>query len=101
MRDDALAVEAAGASAVVLECVPAPLAAEISLRLKIPTIGIGGGVACDGQVLVMHDMLGFSSGSVPKFVREYLALGEIVTKAAALYVEDVRLQKFPGDHESY
>ena len=98
---EALAVQEAGAFSVVLECVPGDLAAEITSALEIPTIGIGAGVGCDGQVLVMHDMLGIAADSLPKFVRKYVDLGEIVRRAAQMYAEDVRLQKFPGDDESY
>ncbi|MEE9281515.1 MAG: 3-methyl-2-oxobutanoate hydroxymethyltransferase [Myxococcota bacterium] len=98
---EALAVQEAGAFAVVLECVPRDLAFEITNQLEIPTIGIGAGVGCDGQVLVMHDMLGLESGSLPRFVRQYVDLSSIVRRAAQMYAEDVRLQKFPGDHESY
>ncbi len=98
---EALAVQEAGAFSVVLECVPGDLAAEITSALEIPTIGIGAGVGCDGQVLVMHDMLGIEADSLPKFVRKYVDLGEIVRRAAQMYAEDVRLQKFPGDDESY
>ena len=98
---DALAVQEAGAFAVVLECVPRELALEITSQLGIPPIGIGAGVDCDGQVLVMHDMLGLESGSLPKFVRQYVDLSSIVRRAAQMYAEDVRLQKFPGGHESY
>ncbi len=98
---DAQAVQEAGAFSVVLECVPQDLAAEITRTLEIPTIGIGAGVGCDGQVLVMHDMLGIESDSLPKFVRQYVDLSAIVRQAVQMYAEDVRLQKFPGDHESY
>ncbi len=98
---DARAVEAAGAFAVVLECVPKALAREITQALSIPTIGIGAGVACDGQVLVMHDLLGLGENPPPRFVRQYVALGEIVRRAAEMWAEDVRNQKFPGDVESY
>ncbi len=98
---DARAVESAGAFAVVLECVPKELAREVSRELSIPTIGIGAGVACDGQVLVMHDLLGLSENPPPRFVRRYVALGEIVRRATEMWAEDVRNQKFPGDAESY
>jgi 3-methyl-2-oxobutanoate hydroxymethyltransferase len=98
---DARAVEAAGAFAVVLECVPRELGAEITRALSIPTIGIGAGLGCDGQVLVMHDLLGLGEATPPRFVRQYVALGEIVGRAARMYAEDVRNQKFPGDVESY
>jgi len=98
---DARAVEAAGAFAVVLECVPRELGAEITRALSIPTIGIGAGLGCDGQVLVMHDLLGLGEVTPPRFVRQYVALGDVVRRAAEMYAEDVRNQKFPGDAESY
>jgi 3-methyl-2-oxobutanoate hydroxymethyltransferase len=98
---DAKAVEAAGAFAVVLECVPRELAREISAALAIPTIGIGAGVGCDGQVLVMHDLLGLTDGAPPKFVRQYVVLGDIARRAAELWADDVRNQKYPSDAESY
>ena len=98
---DARAVEAAGAFALVLECVPKELAREITQALSIPTIGIGAGVDCDGQVLVMHDLLGLGENPPPRFVRQYVALGEIARRAAEMWAEDVRNQKFPGDAESY
>lgn len=98
---DAHAVEQAGAFAVVLEGMPAELGAEISAALSIPTIGIGAGAGCDGQVLVMHDLLGLSDQPPPRFARQYVALGEIVGKAARMYAEDVKQQKFPSERESY
>ena len=98
---DARAVEEAGAFAVVLEGMPAELAAEVTAGLSIPTIGIGAGAACDGQVLVMHDLLGLSGAAPPKFVRQYVAIGEIVGKAARMYADDVKNQKFPSERESY
>jgi 3-methyl-2-oxobutanoate hydroxymethyltransferase len=98
---DALAVQEAGAFAVVLECVPKDLGAEITRTLRIPTIGIGAGVGCDGQVLVMHDMLGLGEETPPRFVRQYVNAGDVVRKAAQMYVDDVRNQKFPSDAESY
>lgn len=98
---DARAVEEAGAFAVVLEGIPADLAPEITHSLEIPTIGIGAGVGCDGQVLVLHDLLGLGSSPPPRFAREYVSLREIVGKAAHMYAEDVRERKFPADHESY
>jgi 3-methyl-2-oxobutanoate hydroxymethyltransferase len=101
LRADARAVQEAGAFAVVLECVPAELAAEISASLAIPTIGIGAGSGCDGQVLVIHDMLGLGEGAPPRFVRRYVDVAEIIAKAARMYREDVRLQKFPAAAESY
>jgi 3-methyl-2-oxobutanoate hydroxymethyltransferase len=98
---DALAVQEAGAFAVVLECVPRALAVEITAALHIPTIGIGAGVGCDGQVLVLHDLLGLGETQPPRFARQYVALAEVVRRAAEMYAEDVRLQKFPSDAESY
>jgi 3-methyl-2-oxobutanoate hydroxymethyltransferase len=98
---DARATQEAGAFAVVLEGIPAPLAAEITRALEIPTVGIGAGPACDGQVLVLHDLLGLGEDSPPRFARQYLALREVIEQAARMFAEDVREQKFPGPHESY
>jgi 3-methyl-2-oxobutanoate hydroxymethyltransferase len=98
---DARAVEAAGAFAVVLEAVPRELAAQITRELRIPTIGIGAGPDCDGQVLVIHDLLGFTFGQTPRFARQYANLGEIMSKAVHEYCEDVRSGTFPSDGESY
>ena len=97
---DALAVEAAGAFAVVLEGVPASLAAEITTRLAIPTIGIGAGIDCDGQVLVMHDLLGLSD-STPSFAKQYASLGSLASQAARAYADDVLNGKFPDNEHSY
>jgi len=98
---DARAVEAAGAFAVVLEAVPRELAAQITRELRIPTIGIGAGPDCDGQVLVLHDMLGLTFSPLPKFARRYANVGEMIAKAAREYCEDVRAAMFPSDAESY
>jgi 3-methyl-2-oxobutanoate hydroxymethyltransferase len=98
---DARAVEAAGAFAVVLEAVPRELAAQITRELRIPTIGIGAGPDCDGQILVVHDLLGLTFGQTPKFARQYANVGEIIAKAAREYCEDVRGGTFPSDGESY
>src|ERR1700692_2483140 len=98
---DAHAVEAAGAFSIVLESIPRDLAARITSELRIPTIGIGAGPDCDGQVLVIHDLLGMSFGHKPKFVRNYANVGEIISKAARDYCEDVRGGTFPSDGESY
>src|ERR1700681_1389222 len=98
---DARAVEAAGAFAVVLEAVPRELAAQITLELRIPTIGIGAGPDCDGQILVVHDMLGLTFDQTPKFARQYANLGETISKAVHGYCEDVRSGAFPSDRESY
>jgi 3-methyl-2-oxobutanoate hydroxymethyltransferase len=98
---DARAVQEAGAFAVVLEGVPRDLAIEITEELRIPTIGIGAGVGCSGQVLVMHDLLGLSSEPPPRFARQYVSLVQIVEKASRLFADDVRNEKFPADDESY
>ena len=98
---DARAVEAAGAFSIVLESIPRELAARITAELRIPTIGIGAGPDCDGQVLVIHDLLGLSFGHTPKFARRYAAVGEIVSRAAADYCRDVQQGSFPSDEESY
>jgi 3-methyl-2-oxobutanoate hydroxymethyltransferase len=98
---DARAVADAGAFAVVLECIPADLAATITRELPIATIGIGAGAHCDGQVLVLHDLLGLYEGHKPRFVRRYAELGQAVREAASTYVEDVRDGRFPGEAESF
>jgi 3-methyl-2-oxobutanoate hydroxymethyltransferase len=97
----ALALEKAGAFAVVLESVPEELAAEITRSLKIPTIGIGAGPDCDGQVLVVNDMLGLSSGYMPKFVKKYANLSEIISRAVNEYIANVRQGQFPDEEHSY
>ncbi|HXO18864.1 MAG TPA: 3-methyl-2-oxobutanoate hydroxymethyltransferase, partial [Thermoanaerobaculia bacterium] len=99
--DSALAVEEAGAFSLVLECVPADLAAEVSRRLTIPTIGIGAGAACDGQVLVYHDLLGLEERIAPRFVRRYAELGLASREAIARFADDVRAGRFPSPEESY
>ncbi len=97
---DAMAVEAAGAFSVVLEGVPEDLAHEITDALSIPTIGIGAGVHCDGQVLVMHDMLGLTDWS-PSFVKQYANLGALASQAARNFAEEVTNSKFPDEAHSY
>lgn len=92
---DALALEDAGAFAVVLEAIPDPVAKEVTSRLKIPTIGIGAGPHCDGQVLVSYDVLGLFDGFVPPFVKQYAQLGELILSAAKEYADDVRQGAFP------
>ena len=99
--DDARAVEAAGAFAVVLEGIPAKLAAEISAELAIPTIGIGAGPACDGQVLVIHDILGLCEKYSPKFVKRYAELGPVISDAVKQYVQEVREGQFPTEEHSF
>src|SRR5580693_6646636 len=98
---DAHAVEAAGAFAVVLEAVPRELAAQITRELQIPTIGIGAGPDCDGQILVAHDLLGLTFNAPPKFARQYANAGEIISGAVRAYCDDVRAGTFPSDAESY
>ena len=101
LRTDAQALEAAGASAIVLELVPRDLATEISATLRIPTIGIGAGVGCDGQVLVLQDMLGLNAGFQPKFLRRYAELAETVQAAARQFGDDVRARRYPDDEHSF
>lgn len=98
---DARAVEAAGAFSVVLESVPREVAARVTEMLHIPTIGIGAGPDCDGQILVFHDLVGLTQGRVPKFVRQYANLSGEISRAVAEYCEDVRGGSFPSDAESY
>lgn len=98
---DARAVEAAGAFSVVLESVPREVAARVTEMLHIPTIGIGAGPDCDGQILVFHDLVGLTQGRVPKFVRPYANLSADISRAVAAYCEDVRSGSFPSDAESY
>jgi 3-methyl-2-oxobutanoate hydroxymethyltransferase len=99
--EDARAVEAAGAFAVVLECIPLDLAAEITAALSIPTIGIGAGVHCDGQVLVLHDLLGLSSAWTPRFAKRYAELGGEVVRAAGAYVREVKDRAFPSEAQAF
>jgi len=94
-------LEQAGAFAVVLEGMPAQLAAELTATSSIPTIGIGAGAGCDGQVLVVHDMLGLKVGSVPKFVKRYANLGEEIVEAAARYQSEIEAGTFPDPEHSY
>lgn len=97
---DALAAQNAGAFGIVLECIPAELADRITEELDIPTIGIGAGSGCDGQVLVLHDLLGLTSGYVPKFVKQYADLGTAISSAVTNYRDDVRCGQFPAkEHE--
>ena len=98
---DARALEAAGCFAIVLEGIPAKLGALVSRELHVPTIGIGAGVQCDGQVLVTHDLLGLYLGHTPKFVRRYAELGDATRDAFVRYVADVKSRAFPSDSESY
>ena len=97
---DAEAVEEAGAFAVVLEGIPSELAAEITARLSIPTIGIGAGPACDGQILVCNDMLGMDPDFCPSFVKRYADLAGIISSAAQRFVHEVREQEYPEAHHA-
>jgi 3-methyl-2-oxobutanoate hydroxymethyltransferase len=98
---DARSVEAAGAFSLVLEAIPRDLAAEITTSVRIPTIGIGAGPDCDGQVLVLHDMLGLTFQDPPKFARRYANVGESISQAVRQYCQDVQSGAFPTDEESY
>jgi len=98
---DAHAAAEAGAFSIVLESIPAEVAARVTAELPIATIGIGAGASCDGQVLVTSDMLGLFDGFRPKFVRRYAELASLISKAAAEYSQDVRKGRFPSDAESY
>ncbi len=101
LLDDALALQAAGASALVLEAVPAQIATRISQTLAIPTIGIGAGAGCDGQVMVWHDLLGLFAGSTPRFVRRYADLAGQIAEALGQYADDVRSGAFPEEQHTY
>jgi len=101
LRNDAKLLEKAGCFAIVLEKIPAVLAKEVSDSIKIPTIGIGAGNGCDGQVLVMHDMLGINTEFKPRFLRQYLNIHEMATKAVQQYVQDVKAGQFPNKDEQY
>jgi 3-methyl-2-oxobutanoate hydroxymethyltransferase len=98
---DARALAAAGACAIVLELVPAPVAARVSQALTIPTIGIGAGPQCDGQVLVLHDMLGLNEQFAPRFLKHYAQLGESVRSAVRAYAAEVRDGTYPGKEHSF
>ncbi|MEX2118786.1 MAG: 3-methyl-2-oxobutanoate hydroxymethyltransferase [Pirellulales bacterium] len=98
---DARAAESAGAFAIVLECIPADLAAKITAAVSIPTIGIGAGAACDGQVLVIHDLLGLTSGYVPRFVKAYADLRQTITDAVTQYRNEVRDGAFPDNQRLF
>jgi 3-methyl-2-oxobutanoate hydroxymethyltransferase len=98
---DALAVEEAGAFAIVLECIPPDIAQKISSALKIPTIGIGAGPHCDGQVLVGHDLLGLTTGFHPRFSKKYADIADIIKAAITSYCNEVRTGKFPGPEHTF
>ncbi len=101
LLSDALALEQAGAYAIVLECVPAQLAAEITGRVAIPTIGIGAGPHCDGQVQVFHDLLGLFTDFVPKHAKRYAEAGRLIVEAVRAYANDVHERRFPTEKESF
>jgi 3-methyl-2-oxobutanoate hydroxymethyltransferase len=101
LRKDAKLLEKAGCFAVVLEKIPAQLAKDVSGSLSIPAIGIGAGMYCDGQVLVMHDMLGINTEFKPRFLRQYLNIHEQTTRAVQQYIKDVKSKNFPNEGEQY
>ena len=98
---DAQNLEKAGVFSVVLECIPMEVARIITEKLKIPTIGIGAGPYCDGQILVFHDLVGFSNGYLPKFVKKYGDIHELISQAVIGYIDDVKKGKFPDSSHSY
>ena len=101
LRHDAIALQEAGCFAIVLEKIPAALARQVTESIEIPTIGIGAGMHCSGQVLVMHDMLGINTEFKPRFLRTYLNMAEQVTGAVKQYIADVKNQSFPNESEQY
>ena len=101
LLEDAVALEAAGCFAVVLEAVPAAVGAAVTRELRVPTIGIGAGVGCDGQVLVWHDMLGYSEGPSPRFVKRYAEIGAEITAALGRFAAEVRSGAFPEEQHTY
>lgn len=101
LREDVLKLQELGCFAIVLEKIPAKLAKEVSESIQIPTIGIGAGADCDGQVLVIHDMLGLNKGFRPRFLRQYANLYEVMQEAISHYVSDVKANDFPNNQEQY
>src|SRR5207237_7101283 len=101
LLEDALALEAAGCFALVLEAVPAPVAERVTAELEIPTIGIGAGAGCDGQVLVWHDLLGLYEGRTPRFVKQYADLAPTIGAAVEQYASEVRDGTFPEEKHTY
>jgi 3-methyl-2-oxobutanoate hydroxymethyltransferase len=101
LRADAVALEMSGAFAIVLECIPAGLATEITATVRVPTIGIGAGPGCDGQVLVMHDMLGMFDAFTPRFVKRYAQVGQTMRQAFQDYAREVSEGEFPADEHAY
>jgi 3-methyl-2-oxobutanoate hydroxymethyltransferase len=101
LRTDAVALQELGCFGIVLEKIPAQLAKEVTESLSIPTIGIGAGKHCDGQVLVIHDMLGINKGFKPRFLRQYADLNNVMNSAFKAYINDVKAKSFPSDTEQY
>jgi 3-methyl-2-oxobutanoate hydroxymethyltransferase len=101
LLEDALAVEKAGAFAMVLECVPSELAQKITQAVQIPTIGIGAGAGCDGQILVTHDLLGLFDNLRPRFVKQYADVGRLIVEAAQEYCREVRAGTFPAAEHGF
>ena len=101
LLNDARAAQQSGAFAVLLECIPADIAAEVTAAVPIPTIGIGAGPACDGQVLVLHDLLGLTPGRLPRHVRKYADLATVIREAVGRYCDEVRAGQFPGPEQSF
>jgi 3-methyl-2-oxobutanoate hydroxymethyltransferase len=101
LKKDALLLQEAGCFAIVLEKIPATLAKEVTESLQIPTIGIGAGGDCDGQVLVMHDMLGINTEFKPRFLRQYMNLNDSITSSVKQYISDIKSQDFPNQNEQY
>ena len=101
LKKDAMLLQEAGCFGIVLEKIPASLAKEVTGQLSIPTIGIGAGRYCDGQVLVMHDMLGINTEFKPRFLRTYLNLHDQVTNAVHQYIKDIKSKDFPNESEQY
>jgi 3-methyl-2-oxobutanoate hydroxymethyltransferase len=99
--DEAVALQRSGCFAIVLEAIPAPVAEQVTAAVSIPTIGIGAGPACSGQVLVWHDLLGLTEGGVPRFVKQYAELGTVITDALRAYADDVRRGVFPEERHTY
>ncbi|EHQ26658.1 3-methyl-2-oxobutanoate hydroxymethyltransferase [Mucilaginibacter paludis] len=101
LREDAIKLQELGCFSIVLEKIPAKLAQEVSQSLSIPTIGIGAGQYCDGQVLVIHDMLGINKGFRPRFLRQYASLYDVMNEAIQAYIKDVKAKDFPSEKEQY
>jgi 3-methyl-2-oxobutanoate hydroxymethyltransferase len=101
LKEDAMLLQELGCFGIVLEKIPAALAEEVTRNLQIPTIGIGAGQHCDGQVLVIHDMLGINKAFKPRFLRQYASLYDVMNDAVKNYISDVKAKSFPNDKEQY